>query len=222
MIRESDSSRWLGFPKSDKTLKLQRYHDILKVTQDYLAAVIRIANVYGTMLDRLWNDLQHLRQNLSKVVPSRFTPTVIASLHANVPSVSAWQSPNINQDSDESGVSDIPPNTSLFGYSLNNIDDGQLSAWKAAIAEYCKAGDIVDNPENDLYTICAIYGVAVTISGLNRDAWGSTARSWVVESAIVKQKFEAEGRDLDGMQRAVETQHYDARLYRLLSLRHHY
>ena len=89
MIRESDSSRWPEFPKSDKTLKLQKYHDILKVTQDYLAAVIYIANAYKTILNRLWNDLQHLHQICSKVPPSRFTPTVIASLHANVPSVSA-------------------------------------------------------------------------------------------------------------------------------------
>ena len=191
MIRESDSSRWPGFPESDKTLNLQKYHDILEVTQDYLAAVIRIANVYETMLNRLWHDLQHLRQDCSKVLPSRFTPTVITSFHANVPSVSAWQSSSINQDSDESGVSDIPPNTSVFGYSLNNIDDSQLSAWKAAIAEYCKAGDMVNNPENDLYTFCAIYGLFTTISGLNRDALGSTARSWVIESETVKHKFEA-------------------------------
>lgn len=211
MIHESDSSRWPGFAESEETLKLRKYHDILELTQDYLAAVIRIANVYETTLDRLWNDLQHLRQIGLKVVSSKFTPTVKASLRAEIPSVSAWQSSSINQDSDESGISDIPPNTSYFGYSLNNIEESQLSVWKAAIAEYCKGGDILNDPENDLYTICAIYGVAATISGLNRDAFGRTVRSWVIESAIVKHKFEAKRWDLDGVQRALDIQRYSVR-----------
>ena len=212
MIHKSDSSRWPGFPKSDKTLKLQEYYMLLKVTQDYLAAVIRIAKVYETMLSELWIDLQHLRQIFSKGLPSRFTPTVLPSLHAKISSVSAWQSSSINEGRDGSRVSDIPTNASLFGYSLNNIDDTQLSACKAEIARYCKAGDIWYDPESDLHTICTIYGAAVTISGLDRDTLSTTARSWVIESAILKQKFEAKRWDLDGVQRALETQRYDARV----------
>ena len=213
MIRESDSSRWPWSPNSNRMSMLQKYHELLKRTHDHLVAVFKDAGVYEIMLNRLWNDLQPLRQTFSKRLPSKFTstsslavPEVLVAQIQNVSLVSPWQSLSINQDSDGSKVFDIPPNMSLFGYSLNNVDGPQLLAGRAAIAQHCKEGNIGDNLEDNLYTICTIYHrLAAIMSGLDNDALSSTARSWMVGRARMIQSFEKKmGWDMDGVQRALE------------------
>ena len=213
MIRESDFSRWPWSPNSNRMSMLQKYHKLLKRTHDHLVAVFKDAGVYEIMLSSLWNDLQPLRQTFSQRLPSKFTstgslavPEVLLVQLQNASFVSPWQSSSINQDRDGSEVFDIPRNTSLFGYSLNNADGPQLLARRAAIAQHCKEGNIGDNLENYLYTICTInHHLAATMSGLDNDALSSTARSWRGERVRMIQNFEKKTRwDLDGVQRALE------------------
>ena len=211
-IRESDSSRWPWSPKSDQTSILQEYYKLLNRTHDHLVAVLEIAQVYKITFSRLWNDLRTLPQTFSNRLPSRFTrtgslsvPEYLLAQVQNISMVSPWQSSSINPDGDGSNVSNIPPNTSLFGYSLNNIDDTQLSARRSAIALLCKAGNIENNPEDNLYTICTIYELAAIMSGLDKNILSSTARSWMVEMEKATQSFDKErGFDLDGVQRVLE------------------
>ncbi len=212
MIRESDSSRWLWSPKSNETSNLQKYHKDLEHTRDYVVAVLEIAQVYKIMFSRLWNDLQAFPQAFSKRLPSRFTatgslaiPEFLLAQVQNISFVSPWQSSSIDQDSDGSDVSNLSPTTSLFGFSLNNIDDTQLSAGRSAIALFCKAGNIESDPEDNLYTICTIYRLAATMSGLDKDVLSSTARSWMVEMEKATLSFDKErGFDLDGVRRVLE------------------
>ena len=211
-ILESDSSRRWWSTKSDETLLLQKYQKLLKRTQHHLVEVLEIAQVYKTTFSRLWNDLKALRQSFSKRLLSRFAstgslavPEFLLAQGENVSFVSPWQSSSIDQDGDDSDVSNIPPDTSLFGYSLNNIKNTQLSAIRSAIARHCKASNIENDPEDNLYTICTIYKLAAMMSGLDNHALSSTPTSWMVEIEKAIHVFDKErGFDLDGVQRTLE------------------
>ena len=210
-IDKSDSSRRLWSSKSDKTLKLEQYQKLLKRTNYHLDEALDIAQVYKTLFSRLWNDLKPLRQDFPKMLPVRFTstgslavPEFLLAQIQNVSFVSPKQSSSNDQDSAGSGVSNIPPNASLFGYSLN-INDTRLPAMRSEIAKCCKKGKFSGHDDDTLYTICTIYTRASILSSLDKEALSGTQTSWMVEmKETIKALYKERGWDTDGIQRVLE------------------
>ena len=210
-IDKSDSSRRIWSSKSDKTLKLEQYQKLLKRTNHHLDEALDIAQVYKTIFSGLWNDLKPLRQDFPRTLPVRFTSTgslaVPAFLFAqiqNVSFVSPQQSSSNDQDSAGSDVSNILPNPSLFGYSLNN-NDTRLLAMRSEIARYCKKGKFMGHDDDTLYTICTIYTRASILSSLDKEALSGTQTSWMVEmKEAIEALYKERGWDSDGIQRVLE------------------
>ena len=210
-IEKSDSSRRFWSFKSDKTLRLEQYQNLLKRTNHHLDEALDIAHVYKTLFSGLWNDLKPLRHDFPRTLPVRFTSTgslsvpefLLAQIH-NVSFVSPKQSSSNDQDSAGSGVSKIPPNPSLFGYSLN-INHTRLPGMRSEIAKYCKKGKFTGHDDDTLYTICTIYTRASILSSLDKEALSGTQTSWMVEmKETIKALYKERGWDTDGIQRVLE------------------
>ena len=210
-IDRSDSSRRFWSFKSDKTLKLEQCQKLLKRTNHHLEEALDIAQVYKTLFSGLWNDLQPLRQDFPKILPVRFTttgslvvPEFLLAQIQNVSFVSPRQSSSNYQDSAGSGVSDILPNPSLFGYSLN-INDTRLPDMRSELAKYCKKGKFTTHNDDTLYTICTIYTRASILATLDKEALTGTQTSWMVEMKdTIKALKKERGWDTDGIQRVLE------------------
>ena len=99
------------------------------------------------------------------------------------------QSSSFNETNNNGNITDILPKTPLLAYDLNDIDDNQLLAGRIVIAELCRAGDIVNNPNDNLHTICTIYTLVSIVSGLDTDALSNQRRSWMVELKMVYNEF---------------------------------
>ena len=95
------------------------------------------------------------------------------------------QSSRFNKNSNVSNITDILPKTPLLAYDLNDIDDNQLPAGRSVIAKLCRTGNIIDNPDDNLHTICTIYTLLSILSGLDTDALSNQWRSWIVELMTV-------------------------------------
>lgn len=212
IIHESDSSRWPWDPKSQETSTLQEVYKLLTDSRNHLLKVLDTIALYEIMLTRLWNDLRPLRTVSCSSCQSKFSPTgsltVPESLLMqvqNIPFVSLRQSSRVNEDDGISNIVDILPKAPLLAYNLNDIDDNQLSAGRSAIAELCKVGNVVDIPNDNLYTICTIYTLAATMSGLDDDALSRKRRSWMVELKTVTTEFgQQEGFDLGVVRNSLE------------------
>lgn len=207
MIHESKSFRWPWSSTSQEISTFQELYEFLALTHDHMLTVLKIAKAYQIMSTRLWNDLQPLRSTLSSSPRWRISYSdllaVRDSLRAqvqNVLFVPLGQSSRVKEGGDVSNNTDVPPNASLFGYNLDDIDDTQLSTGRSAIAEVCKARDIGDILDDDLHTICIIYTLAATMSGLDKEALSSQRRSWLVELETATEEFDKQsGVDIYGL-----------------------
>ncbi len=203
MINESDSSRWPFHPKSQETLTLDRVSELLAQTRSHLMTVLDMIGMYKLLLAKLLRALQPLSTISCSCCQSKISPrgslAVSESLLVqvqNVSFVSLRQSSRFNENSDISNITDILPKTPLLAYDLNDFDDNQLHAGRSVIAELCRAGNIVDNPNDNLYTICTIYTLVSIMSGVDSDALSNQRGSWMVELKMVAYEF-AQQRNFD-------------------------
>lgn len=206
-IHESESFRWPWSPKSKETLTLRECYQLLERIHDHMLTVLEFTGLYEAMSSRLWNDLRPRRSTFSRSSWSTFSPTgslavpePVLTQVQNISIVLLKQSSRVKKDGDGSNITEVTPNASLLGYNFNNIDNTQLSNGRSAIAGLCKAGNIRDIPEDNLYTICTIYTLAATMSGLDNNALSSQQRSWMVELEKATNSFDKQrGFDLDGV-----------------------
>ncbi|KAL9125006.1 MAG: hypothetical protein Q9175_008146, partial [Cornicularia normoerica] len=88
---------------------------------------------------------------------------------------------------------------------LMQVQNIPFVSLRSAIAELCKVGNVVDIPNDNLYTICTIYTLAATMSGLDDDALSRKRRSWMVELKTVTTEFgQQEGFDLGVVRNSLE------------------
>lgn len=212
MIHESDSSRWLWDPKSQETLTLDRVSKLLAQTHSHLMTVLDTIDMYEVLLAKLSRALQPLWTVSCRHCQSRISPrgslAVTESLLVQVQNmsfVSLGQSSGFNEDSNISNITDILPKAPLLAYDFNNIDDNQLLAGRSVIAELCRAGNIIDKPNDNLHTICTIYTLLSIMSGLDTDALSNQRRSWMVELQTVVNEFGKQRNfDLGAVRRSLE------------------
>ena len=212
MIYESDFSRWPWYPKSEETLTLERVSELLALTHSHLMTVLDTIRIYGVLLKQLSRALQPLWTVSCSRCQSRFSPrgslavteSILVQVQ-NVSFVSLRQSARFNEDSNVGNITDILPKTPLLAYDLNDIDDNQLSAGRSVIAELCKAGNIIDNPDENLHTICTVYTLVSIMSGLDTDALSNQRRSWMVERMTVANEFAQQRKfDLGAVRQSLE------------------
>ena len=212
MIDVSDFSRWPWNPKSPETLTLERISELLALTHSHLISVLNRIRIYTVLLEDLSSQLQPLWTVSCSRCQSRFSPrgslavteSILAQVQ-NVSFVSLRQSARFNENSNVGNITDILPKTPLLAYDLNDIDDNGLSAGRSVIAELCKAGNIIDNPNENLHTICTIYTLVSIMSGVNTDALSDQRRSWMMERRTMAIEFAQQNKfDLDAVRQALE------------------
>ena len=79
-----------------------------------------------------------------------------------------------------------------WAYDLSKVNDTEVMAQRAAIAEWCKNGDNYVMRSGFLYTVCNIWSQARLLSRLDDDLLSGVQRSWVVarEEAVYRYRSE--------------------------------